>query len=120
MTGCKLHNATNGATFYAASYQRNTGDGERGHRHSLAQSFTCLRGRLALNINGETYILGPGNSAFAPSQSYHDLWVLADGTEYVSLFWEVDQDTIDWNRLRREQVADLTPAEIAERRISLL
>lgn len=110
-----VYNCTPGAFLYFAHGVGGPGDGERYHHHTVGQTFTCVLGKVRVTINGVPMDLEPGQSAYAPPNVPHGLLCLLPGSEYASTFFESDRDTIDWDRIKSEQVPALTPAEIAAR-----
>lgn len=112
-----LHNAEQDQprAYYVAYGIGNPGEGERLHHHTVAQTFTCIAGRLQVTVDGFVWTLTPGQSIWAEPNQEHGLLVLEPGTKYLSVFYEKDRPTIDWERIKREQTPSLTPAEIAER-----
>jgi hypothetical protein len=108
------------ASSYGARGVGNRGDGERAHRHTITQTFRVVRGLALVTLEGDELLLAPASRPlFAPSGTWHGLVVLADGTEYESIFAEADGRPVDGARIRREQVPSLTPAEAEARRAQL-
>jgi glyoxylate utilization-related uncharacterized protein len=110
----------NGAFYYVAYGQGGAGDGERLHSHTVAQTFTCILGKIRVTVADHSTDLEPGQSEYAPPGVTHGVLCLTPGSEYISLFFERDRDTIDIERILREQVPGLTPEEIKVRAQELL
>jgi len=104
---------------YVAQGGGNRGDGERDHRHTIAQTFRALTGRVLVQVENVPTILNPGDELVAHANQWHGLWVLVDGSRYESLFFEQDGGPVDVARIKREQVPSITPAEAIRRRAIL-
>ena len=54
------------------------GTGAEVHHHPEEQTFYCLQGRLECTVGDETYVIGPGEASFHPSNVPHKVHALED------------------------------------------
>lgn len=54
------------------------GTGAEFHQHPEEQTFYCLEGRLQVTLGDETYVIGPDEASFHPSNVRHKVHALED------------------------------------------